>query len=451
LFTEKRLAETTSYQIVAKEASGKPVQGFITASSSSEAKRRAKLNPRFRDTILVSVRRKKNFAYRVRHGAKNIDGFQSAYTRQEVVAALERIGFDVRWVRRHYDFRFKAASNEIVSFVGTSARLLEQKLPYTEVLQVMVNSVKDKNMKVALRDIILDLKNGMDSREAFMKQGKVFGEHTALMLGIASKSGDMTTIFKSVAALVERQAEFKKGLTSALILPAVTSLTLVGAIAFYVLFLLPKMMTLMGPLIDEVPPLTKFTLGFSDALQSNLVLIIVLFVLIVGGFYAYIVSPKGRLQMHKYIVKIPYVGNILRNTSTEIFCRVLGIMYAAAGENIETIQLAAESSGNQFLSFQIKTVAIPTMLKYGTELAKALEAVNFFPEMFISRFKTAAETGAVKDTANQLADFYQMENHYAMKNLINFIEVIISVIIMVAMIFLTLLSSETASMNIKTM
>jgi len=38
-----------------------------------------------------------------------------------------------------------------------------------------------------------------------------------------------------------------------------------------------------------------------------------------------------------------------------------------------------------------------------------------------------------------------------MKNLINFIEVFISVIIMVAMIFLTLLSSETASLNIKTM
>ncbi len=251
------------------------MQGFISASSSSDAKRRAKLHPRFRNTILVSVRRKKNFAYRVRHGTKNIDGFQSAYTRAEVVAALQRIGFDVRWVRRHYDFRFQAASNEIVSFVGTSARLLEQKLPYTEVLQVMVNSVKDKNMKVALRDIILDLKNGMDSREAFMRQGKVFGEHTALMLGIASKSGDMTTIFRNVAALVERQAEFKKGLTSALILPAVTSLTLIGAIAFYVLFLLPKMMKFMGPLIDEVPPLTQFTLNISDALHNHFVLIIV--------------------------------------------------------------------------------------------------------------------------------------------------------------------------------
>jgi type IV pilus assembly protein PilC len=445
------MAETVSYQVIGKEASGKPVQGFISAGSAAEAKKRAKLNPRFRDATLVSVRRKKNFSYRVRHGNKTIDGYQSAYTRQEVVAALERIGFEVRWVRRHFDFRFRAASNEIVSFVGTSARLLEQKLPYTEVLQVMANSVKDKNMKVALRDIILDLKNGMDSREAFIKQGKVFGEHTALMLGIASKSGDMTTIFKSVSQLVERQAEFKKGLTSALILPAVTSLTLVGAIAFYVLFLLPKMMKLMGPLIDEMPPLTEFTLSFSDTLQANLVLIILLFGLAIGGFYAYIMSPNGRLQLHKYIVKIPYVGNILRNTSTEIFCRVLGIMYASAGENIETMQLAAESSGNKWLAQQIRTVAIPTMLKYGTELAKALEAVNFFPEMFISRFKTAAETGAVKDTASQLADYYQMENHYAMKNLINFIEVFISVIIMGAMIFLTLLSSETASLNIRSM
>jgi type IV pilus assembly protein PilC len=445
------MAETVPYQVIGKEASGKPVQGFISAGSVAEAKKRAKLHPRFRDATIVSVRRKKNFAYRVRHGNKTIDGFQSAYTRQEVVAALERIGFEVRWVRRHYDFRFRAASNEIVSFVGTSARLLEQKLPYTEVLQVMVNSVKDKNMKVALRDIILDLKNGVDSREAFMKQGKVFGEHTALMLGIASKSGDMTTIFKSVAQLVERQAEFKKGLTSALILPAVTSLTLVGAIAFYVLFLLPKMMKLMGPLIEEMPPLTEFTLKFSDTLQANLVLIILFFGLAIGGFYAYVVSPNGRLQMHKFIIKVPYVGNILRNTSTEIFCRVLGIMYASAGDNIEAMQLAAESSGNKWLAHQIRTVAIPTMLKYGTELAKALEVVDFFPEMFISRFKTAAETGAVKDTANQLADYYQMENHYAMKNLINFIEVFISVIIMTAMIFLTLLSSETASLHIKSM
>ena len=116
------MADIYPYQVIGKEASGKPVQGFVSAGSLAEAKKRAKLHPRFRDATLVSVRKKKNFAYRVRHGNKTIDGYQSAYTRQEVVAALERIGFEVRWVRRHYEFRFHAASNEIVSFVGTSAR-----------------------------------------------------------------------------------------------------------------------------------------------------------------------------------------------------------------------------------------------------------------------------------------------------------------------------------------
>ena len=444
------MAETTSYQIIGKDATGKPVQGYVPATSVADAKRKARLSSKFKNVNLVTVRNKKNFTYRVKHGNKTINGVQTAYSRQEVISALERLGFEVRSVRRYYDLRGRAASNEIVSFVGTSARLLDQKLSYNEVLQVMSTNVRDRNMKAALRDIILDLKNGVDSREAFVKQSKVFGDHTALMLGIASKSGDMTAIFKSVATLVERQAEFKKGLTSSLILPLVTSVTLVGAIGFYVLFLLPKMMALMGPLLDTMPPLTESTLAFSAWVQDHMILIILTILSMVGGFYAYLFSANGRTQIHKYIIRVPYVGRILRNTSVEIFCRVLGILYTS-GENIESIQLAAESSGNKFLAHQIRTVTIPTMLKYGTELGKSLEAANFFPEMFISRFKTAAETGAVKDTAIQLADYYQMENQYAMKNLVSLIEVSISVMIMAALIFLTILSSETASLNIKSM
>jgi type IV pilus assembly protein PilC len=444
-------SESIVFHIVAKDSNGKPVQGFISARSFSEAKKKIKTHPRFRDSKILTIRRKVNFAYRVRQGAKVIDGFQSAYSRQEVKEALERLGFEVRSIRRHREFRFKAASNEIVSFVGTSARLLEQKLPYNEVLQIMANNVRDKNMKAALRDIILDLKNGADSREAFVKQSKVFGEHTALMLGIASKSGDMTAIFKSIATLVERQAEFKKGLTSSLVLPAVTSLTLVGAIGFYVLFLLPKMMALMGPLIEEIPSMTAATLSASAFVQDHMIIICGSIVAMMTGFYAYIFSDNGRLWLHRTMIRLPYVGNILRNTSAEVFCRVLGILYGSSGENIEAIQLAGEASGNRYLAHQIKVVVVPTMLKFGTELAKAMEMANFFPDLLLSRFKTAAETGAVKDTAIQLADFYQMENQYAMKNLVSFIELSITLMIMGALIFLTLLSSETASLRIKTM
>jgi type IV pilus assembly protein PilC len=131
-----------------------------------------------------------------------------------------------------------------------------------------------------------------------------------------------------------------------------------------------------------------------------------------------------------------------------LFCRVLGILYTS-GENIDAIHHAAESSRNRYLERQIKTVAIPTMLKYGTEFWKAMEMTSFFPEMVVSRFRTAAETGSVKATSVQLADYYEMENRYAMKNLVNVIEVFVSLVIMFSMVFLTLLSTETASVKIQ--
>lgn len=394
-------------------------------------------------------RKKKTFTYRVQRGAKVIDGYQVAYAKSEVEANLKRLGFQIKYVRRHYDIQFRASSNEIVSFVTTSARLLEQKMPYSEVLNIMVNNTKDKALKNALRNIIMDLKNGVDSRDAFIKQSKVFGEHVALMLGIASKSGEMTSIFKSVAILVERQAEFKKSLISSLIMPAITTVTVLGAIIFYAVYLVPRMMDMLGPMMTTIPPLTKITLEFSAFLQGNLTWISIVTITGLVLFYAYLLTDKGKLMRDGVIIRLPYIGGIMRNTSTEIFCRVLGIMYTSSSENVDAIQIASEASGNVYLAHRIRTVTIPSMLKYGTELSRALDAANFFPDIFISRFNTATETGAIRDTAIQVADYYQLENQFALKNLMTFIEMFVTVIIMLALVFLTLLSTETASLHLE--
>jgi type IV pilus assembly protein PilC len=438
----------TEYRIQAIDQNNRPVQRYITALSIFAARDRAKV---LADTYIwkkVSVEKKKSYSYRVLRGSTQIDGVQSAYSRAEVTAALEKLGFKVKTVRRFYDVRFAASSEEVVTFIGTSAKLLEQKLPYNEILQIMSGHVRDKNLRSALKAIIRDLKEGVDSRDAFLRQGKVIGHDTALMLGIASKSGDMRAIFESVARFVERQADFRKGLMSSMILPAVTTLALIGALIFYIMYLLPKMVEMLKPMMGSMPPLTAFTMQVSDILKDNLLFICLAVALGLGGFYAYILSSNGRVWFDKWVVRLPYIGRILRNTSSELFCRVLGILYTS-GENIDAIQHAAESSRNRFLEKQIKTVAVPTMLKYGTEFWKSMEMVGFFPDMIVSRFRTAGETGSVKSTAVQLADYYEMENRYAMKNLVNVIEVGVSLVIMVSMVFLTLLSSETASIKIE--
>jgi len=442
------MASLSEYRVTIRDAAGKITRRQIVASSVQQAKKRASTFLA-RGSTIKTIEKKINYEYRVRQGDRIIDGSQNAYSKEEVVTALRRLGFQIKSIHKRRSFFSQAPASEIVGFVTQSAKLIEQKLPFQDVLQLMANHTKEKNLRGALRDIITDLRNGADSREAFLRQSHVFGYHVSLMLGIATKSGDMVKVFESVAQLVERQSDFKKGLTSSLMLPGITAFTLVGAIGFYVIYLMPKMMEMLGPRMEKIPPLTAFTLEMSSWFKDNFIFLAGAILLLCFGFYIYISSPAGRLNMHKFLIRVPYFGRILRDTSIEIFCRVFGIMYTSSGENIDAIQIAGDASGNPYLAFQIRTVAIPLMLRFGVELGKALQETGFFTEMVISRFKTGAETGNVKETALQVADYYQMENGYAMKNLANVIEMSVTVMITLSLVFLTYLSSETASVKIK--
>jgi type IV pilus assembly protein PilC len=442
------MASANEYRVTILDPAGKITRRLIVASSVEQAKKRASAFLA-RGSAVKKVEKKINYDYRARQGDRIIEGSQSAYSKEEVATALRRLGFQIKSIHKRRAFFTQAPASEIVGFVMQSAKLIEQKLPFQDVLQLMANHTKEKNLRGALKDIITDLRNGADSREAFLRQSHVFGYHTSLMLGIATKSGDMKKVFESVAQLVERQADFKKGLTSSLMLPGITALTLVGAIGFYVVYLMPKMMEMLGPRMEKIPPLTAFTLEASAWFRDNFFFLGGFIFLLCIGFYMYISSPAGRLNLHKFFIRVPYFGRILRDTSIEIFCRVFGIMYTSSGENIDAIQIAGDACGNPYLAHQIRTVAIPLMLRFGVELGKAMDETRFFPEIVISRFKTGAETGNVKDTAIQVADYYQMENGYAMKNLANVIEMSVTIMITLSLVFLTYLSSETAAVKIK--
>jgi type IV pilus assembly protein PilC len=98
---------------------------------------------------------------------------------------------------------------------------------------------------------------------------------------------------------------------------------------------------------------------------------------------------------------------------------------------------------------QIKTIALPLMVEKGAGITEAFEATGVFTKTAISRFHSGAETGTVKNTALQLAEYYEKETTYKMRNAIDFIQLAISMVIMVVLTALTIVSSETATMRPK--
>jgi len=439
------------FRIEGITVAGKPVQGLLEADTLRSAKQKASQLASQRKFKLLHVIPRATWVYKVQRGAeKPITGEQKAFTRAEVEDALHKMGYRViRVQKRLLDFKAKPPSTEIVTFVRVSADLIRQKLPFNEILQLLVNDIENRTLREAIKDINLELKQGKDSEKTFVKHEGVLGRFTSHMLGLASKSGNMAEIYESTAKFLERQSEFKKNMRSALITPLVTLVVLIGTVVYYVAYIFPATAKLFVKFKIDLPPMTKTTLALSDFLVANILWIILAMAIPAVLAARFFTTEKGRLLLDQYIWKIPVLGPLLHKTSIEIFCRVFYALYSGSGENIEVIRMAAEASGNKYMESRIKNVAIPMMIQKGAGITEAFEATGVFTRTAISRFHSGAETGTVKNTALQLAEYYEKETTYKMKNVIEFVQLWISMLIMVVLTALTIVSSETATVRPK--
>lgn len=439
-------------KFTAQSINGQQVSGTIVGANSGEIKKKLSELTAKKNLRIIKKEKKRTFLFKAKKGnEKPITGEQRAFNKKEVEDALTRLGYSVISVYpKLFDFQLKPPTADIVTFVKISAELLEQKLAYGEILTLLINDTQNQALKTTLKEINNELKKGADSQQTFLRYKHIFGKFAAYMLGLASKSGNMIEIYKATAKFLERRQEFKKNLKSALITPMVTLFVLFLAVIFYVGYIFPETARLFVRFGVELPPMTAATLKISDFLIENPYLIAAF---IIGPPIALIQfgkTKKGRLLLDKWILKIPIIGPLVHKTLIEVFCRVFYTLYSGSAESIEPIRIASEATDNKYFEERIKNVAIPLMIKKGIGVTDAFDASGVFTETAIARFHSGEESGTIKNTALQLANYYETETVYKLKNIIEIIQVAIAMIIMIVMIALTIVSAETATVRPRT-
>jgi len=436
-------------KFTAQKANGQIVTGNIASGTYSEGKKQIKAIVAKHKLKLKLIQKKITFIYKIKKGNEiPTKGEQRAFSKEEVIQALTKMGYQVISVNKYiFEWDPKPPQQEILSFVKISAELLEQKLPYSEIMTLLVNDLENKTLRETLKQINNELKKGSDSQTTFIKHERVFGKFTAYMLGLAAKSGNMTEIYKATAKFLERRMQFSKDLRSALITPAITMFVLLLAVLFYVGYIFPETAKLFLKFDIPLPPLTAATLKISDFLINQWFLVVLLTFVPPIILIWWNTTAKGNLFFSKYMMKAPIIGGLVHKTNIEVFCRVFYTLYSGSAESIEPIRIAAEATDNAYFEQQIKKVAIPMMIRKGAGISESFAAAKIFTDTAISRFHSGEETGTIKNTALQLANYYESETVFRLKNVIEMIQVFIAMAIMVVMIGLTLVSAETATIN----
>jgi type IV pilus assembly protein PilC len=428
-------------------SNGQPVQGTIFAPNRRAAQQKVgTLSDRHRFQ-LQKLEERTVFRYKIKHPTgKVVTGEQKAFSIEELESALSRMGMEVLKVEKKLlNFQRKPPTSDVIMFVRLAANLLSEKMPFNEVLGLLVTDVSSDALKQTIRDINSDLKGGVEAKQAFMKHQESLGKFTAYMLGVASQSGNMSEIYEATARFLERRDEFKKSVRSSMIMPAVTVLATLAVFIWYVWYIVPATAGLFANFQGiELPPLTQFSLSMANWLDNYGIYMILVCGAAVGGLVAFFRTPKGTFLAHKNMIRIPVIGALLHKLNIEVFSRVFAILYSGSGENIEVIKVAAEACGNSYMEHRIKTITIPMMVAQGADLVKAMEASGVFTPMALARFRTGGETGAVRKSAQQIADFYEKETSLKLKVAVETIQTVVSLFIGIMVAFLTVISAETA-------
>jgi type IV pilus assembly protein PilC len=434
------------FRLKAVSNGGKVIQKEFEAETKKDAQLKVDRLIKTNGLNVQSLEKKATYMYKVqRPGKPKLTGEQEAYSKDEVEKALVKLGYEILSINKKlFEMKGGVPHTEVVTFISLSADLLKQQLTFDEILNLLYEDTGNKRMKEVIKTIQKDLKDGKEGSEVYGKHEDVFGKFAAYMLSVASTSGNMGLVFESTAKFLERDAEFKKNLKRSLMMPAVTVFAVIGVVLFYVGYIFPATAELFVDMGITLPPMTATTLDLSYWLSDNWVKLIIGTFGPLAGFIYYVRTKKGKLFLDKYIIRIPVVGDLLHKTSIEIFSRVFYTLYSGSGQNIEVIKVASEACRNSYMEKRIKEVAIKRMLKDGAGLIESIEETGVFTRTAISRFRLGAESGSLRENAKQLAEYYEVQTTYKMQSVIDTISLFVNLFIMIALIGITVVSSESA-------
>ena len=437
----------SEFRFTGVSPTGQSVQGTVYAKNKRTAQKKITNLAEQHSFQLRELEQRMIFRYKIRNSeGKVVKGEQKAYNASEIRLALERMGMEVVSIQRKLiSGNRKPPVSDVIMFVRLAANLLSEKMQFSEVLNLLVADISSNSLKQVIRDINSDLKTGMEAKAAFMKHQDKLGKFTAYMLGVASQSGNMAEIYEATARFLERKDEFRKSIRSSMIMPSVTILATLAVFVWYVWYIVPQTAGLFKNFDSiELPPLTTMSIGWAEWLDANILWLILFIAVCVGAIVMFLRSTRGKFLAHKYMIRMPLMGSLLHKLNIEVFSRVFAILYSGSGENIEVIKVAAEACGNTYMEHQIKTITVPMMVAQGIDLVKAMEASGVFTDMALARYRSGAETGNVRKSAQQMADYYEKETTLKLEVAIQSIQTVVSLFIGVMVAFLTVLSAETA-------
>lgn len=235
----------------------------------------------------------------------------------------------------------------------------------------------------------------------------------------------MDKILGRLADNLEKSADLKKKIRSAMFYPAIVGVGIVIVIIIMNVFVMPQLGKLYEGLNVQLPLTTRIVLGMSQLFSTFLPVVIIFIVVGVFLYKRFSKTPNGRNIIDTYKLKVPIFGSITTLAIEDEVARTLSLLISSGTSILEGLTITANVAGNTVYKRAVLSSA--TLVEKGISLSAAFEQQNLLPPIFIQMTKVGESTGKIDENLERVAEYFERDLDLKIKNLTTAIEPILLV------------------------
>lgn len=326
--------------------------------------------------------------------------------------------------------------DDMIMFCRQMYSLTKAGVPILNSLTRLAETNRSSILKQSLLAVTEKIAAGQSLTSAMSKYPKVFSNVFTSLIEAGEQSGQLETAFEQLAAYFELEQRTKKQIKSATRYPMIVIVTIILAMMIINFFVIPAFAKMFASFNAELPAVTRGLLGMSNFLLSNWPYLLVLVIILVAAWVAYLKTEKGRLRWDYIKLKMPIIGSIVHRVIMARFARVFTMILRSGVPLVHGIGLVSNTIGNAYVAKQMGL--IQSGVEKGESLSKTAQESGLFTPISLQMLAVGEEAGAVDEMLLEVADYYEREVDYDLSRLSELIEPIMLIIVGVMVLILAL-------------
>lgn len=213
------------------------------------------------------------------------------------------------------------------------------------------------------------------------------------IIAAGESSGDLAPAVLRSAELAEESASLKSAVRGALVYPAILLVAGACSIGLLVSVVLPRFAVILADTGQEPPPLTRFVLGATTAIEHNAFSAAVVVILGLLGWRIWTRSPSGSVAWSSILLRLPGVGAVRRSAATSRVCTAMAALLDSGVPAAVSLGRAATAAGDSAIESRLS--AARAGILRGESLGLALEDSSALTIAAVRLIRAGEESGRV--------------------------------------------------------